>query len=68
MGWTGTDWSNAGMTGQKIQYGRLEYFANYIRKYLQQKADEGEPLLDDDGSYMQLGANYLVDYSHLSSN
>lgn len=68
MGWTGTDWSNAGMTGQKIQTGRLDYFARYFRKYLQQKADEGDPLIDDDGSYMQLGASYLVDYSHLSSN
>ena len=68
MGWTGTDWSNAGMTGQKIQLGKLDYFAKYFKKYLQQKADEGEPLIDDDGSYMQLGANYLVDYSHLSSN
>ena len=64
MGWTGTDWSNAGMTGQKIQYGKLSYFARYIQKYFQQMADEGKPFLEDDGSFMQLGANYLVDYSN----
>ena len=64
MGWTSTDWSNAGMSGQKIQYGKLAYFARYIQKYFQQKADEGKPFLEDDGSYMQLGANYLVDYSN----
>ena len=68
MGWTGSDWSNAGMTGQKIQYGKLDYFARYFKKYLQQKADEGDPILDDDGSYMQLASGYLVDYSKVSSN
>jgi len=68
MGWVGTDWSNAGISGQKIQAGRLDYFARFFGKYLQKCADEGNPKLDDDGSYMQLASGYLVDYSKLSSN
>lgn len=68
MGWTAYDWSYAGMTGQKIQAGKMDYFARYFKKYLEKRANEGNPLLDDDGSYMQLGPNYQVDYSGLSSN
>jgi hypothetical protein len=30
---------------------------------LQKRADEGNPVRELDGSLMQLGPNYLVDYS-----
>ena len=68
MGWTSTDWSNAGMSGQKIMYGKLDYFARYFGKYLLKRAEEGNPLLEEDGSYMQMGNDYKVDYSSVSSN
>ena len=68
MGWTSTDWNNAGMSGQKIMYGKLDYFARYFGKYLLKRAEEGNPLLEEDGSYMQMGPDYQVNYSSLSSN
>lgn len=64
MGWTVNDWSNAGGTGAKIGYGRLEYASAALQKHLQKLADAGTPLIDDDGkSYVQLAGSYLVDYS-----
>lgn len=68
MGWTGADWENAGYSGEKIQYGRMEFAANALQKHLQEMADAGAPVLDDDGSYMQLPTGYEVDYSHIGSN
>lgn len=35
----------------------------YTRMELQKRADEGNPVRELDGSLMQLGPNYLVDYS-----
>ncbi len=64
MSWTVNDWSKAGQTGEKIGYGRLEYATAALQKYLQKLADEGTPLIDDDGkSYVQLAGSYLVNYS-----
>ena len=68
MGWTSSDWSNAGFSGAKIMYGKLDYFARYFAKYLLKRAEEGNPLLEEDGSYMQMGNDYKVDYSSVSSN
>lgn len=63
MDWTVTDWDNAGAPGAKIGLGRFEFAATVLRRYLQEQADAGTPVIDDDGSYMQLGTNHLVDYS-----
>lgn len=63
MGWTVNDWDVAGAQGSKIGYGRLQFAASALQRYLQEQADAGTPVLDDDGSYMQLGASYRVDYS-----
>lgn len=65
MGWTVTDWSYAGMSGYKVAYGRLPAAAKILQNYLQQQADAGNPMVDPDdpSGYIQLGANYLVDYS-----
>lgn len=61
--WTTTDWSNAAMTGQKIQYGRLHFAAVQVQLYLQEMANAGTPVKDNDGSYMILNDDYPVDYS-----
>ena len=58
MGWTHRDWTNG-----KVTYGHLAYAAKKLRNYLQAAADAGEPILEADGSFMQLPAPYSVDYS-----
>lgn len=64
MGWTHTSWINGGGSAENaVQYGHMAYAAKLLRKYLQEAADEGNPVIDDDGSYMQLGEDYAVDYS-----
>ena len=62
-GLTPSDWSNAGYAGTKVQYGRFNFFATAVQKYLQEQADAGTPELEADGSYMQLAPSYSVDYS-----
>lgn len=64
MGWKVGDWSYAGMSGYPVQYGRLGFAAEQLRKHLQKLADAGTPLWDDEaGDYMQLASAYAVDYS-----
>lgn len=64
MGLSLDDWKAADKgESSKIGYGRLRYAAKTMRQHLQEKADEGEPVLDDDGSYMQLGNEFFVNYS-----
>lgn len=64
MGWTHTSWINGGGSSENaVQYGHMAYAAKLLRKDLQAAADAGHPVIDDDGSYMQLGENYAVDYS-----
>ena len=58
-----TEWNCAGYAGAKITYGRFNFFATAVQKYLQEQADAGTPELDSDGSYMQLAPSYSVDYS-----
>ena len=57
------DWENWGVDGSKVQAGRFPVYGIMVRNELQRLADAGTPVLDDDGSYMQLGPNYEVDYS-----
>ena len=63
MGWTHSDWLSGGSSYSPVQYGRLSYAAKLLRKELQALADAGTPVVDDNGSYMQLAAGYEVDYS-----
>lgn len=58
MGWTHRDWES-----WKVPYGQMPYAAKKMKNYLQEAADSGNPVIDDDGSYMQLPAPYSVDYS-----
>lgn len=63
MGWTPYDWNYAGFSGFKVQVGKLPFAADTLRRHLQQKADEGDPVCDENGEYMQLDDKYAVDYS-----
>lgn len=58
MGYTYQSWSDG-----TVAYGKLAFMAGETKKYLQQQADAGTPVIDEDGSYMQLGTSYQVDYS-----
>ena len=57
------DWQRGGHSDSKVQAGRFPIYGYMVRNALQELADSGTPMLDDDGSYMQLGTNYEVDYS-----
>lgn len=63
MGWTVADWNKAGQPGAKIAGGKFDFAARALQKHLQAMADAGTPVLDDDGTYMQLPNSYAVDYS-----
>jgi hypothetical protein len=43
---------------------RFTYFAIKMRIYLQGMADAGTPVTEADGSFMQLGPGYEIDYSN----
>lgn len=58
MGWTHMDWVYS-----RVPYGRMGFAAKELKKYLQELADAGTPVIDEDGSYMQLQPPYEVDYS-----
>ena len=57
MGWTYSQFS------QKNFYYVSPSICLLTRMELQKRADEGNPVRELDGSLMQLGSNYLVDYS-----
>lgn len=57
MGWEHYEFDS------KASYGIMPYLAKKLQKYLQEQADAGTPVVDEDGSYMQLVDPYLVNYS-----
>lgn len=59
------DWSIDGWRNGdgKVLYKTFVYFAVKLRIYLQGMADAGTPVLEEDGSFMQLSDAYHVDYS-----
>lgn len=57
MGWTYSQFS------QKNFYYVSPSVCVLTRMELQKRADEGNPVRELDGSLMQLGSDYLVDYS-----
>lgn len=63
MGWTPGEWTSVGSPESGVKLGRFNYAAQVLQKYLQDHANAGTPVLDDDGSYMQLPSPYTVDYS-----
>lgn len=62
---TTDDWEWA--TG-RISTGRMPFYARELQKELQRLADAGTPKLEDDGSYMQLGDGYKVNYDNVTAN
>lgn len=60
---TNDDWNRAGQTGAKVAGGRFNFFGQKVQKALQERADNDDPVLDEDGKPMQLGPENLVDYS-----
>lgn len=62
MGYEHSSWNG------KVTYGTLPYIAKKTQKYLQEQANAGTPVLDEDGNYMQLAPSYSVDYSNVGSN
>lgn len=63
FGFKSTDWEWA---TNKISKARMPFYANALQKDLQQKADEGTPVYDEDGSYMQLGDAYKINYDNVN--
>lgn len=57
MGWTYSEFRN------KNLFSINETLAIFAQMELQKRADEGNPVRELDGSLMQLGPKYLVDYS-----
>jgi hypothetical protein len=43
----------------------MPFYARELQSELQRRADEGDPVYDEDGSYMQLPDAYRVDYSNV---
>lgn len=63
---TSYDWSLDGWRNGdgKVLPMRFTYFAIKMRIYLQGMADAGTPVTEADGSFMQLGPGYEIDYSN----
>lgn len=63
MDWTPRDWNYAGRNGFPVQLGKFPYAATIFREYLQNAADKGDIIYDEDGvTPMQLAPSYLVNY------
>lgn len=62
MGWTHANWERGG-SDEGVKAGHIPYAAKLLRQDLQEAADAGTPVIDDDGKYMQLAPGYEVDYS-----
>ena len=63
MGWTQWDWNYTNMSGSKVQTSKFPYATNALRKKLIEEAENGTPVLEEDGTPMQLAGNYVIDYS-----
>lgn len=58
MEWAPADWENNVVTA-----GILSYAVRRVQAELQARADNNDPVYDEDGSFMQLESPYTVDYS-----
>lgn len=63
FGFTLDDWVWVNGATSKLSAGRMAFYAKQLQQELQRRADLGEPVMDENGSYMQLPAPYTVDYS-----
>ncbi len=65
FGFNSNDWIYINSATSKLSSGRMLFYARQLQKELQRRADSGKPVLDEDGSNMQLPAPYNVDYSKI---
>ena len=63
MGWALSDWSNANAAGSKVTTAKMGYATTALRNRLIEEAKNGTPVLEEDGTPMQLAGNYEIDYS-----
>lgn len=61
FGFSNDDWGQ--FETDRVKEGRMPFYAKELQAELQRRFDEGNPVLDDDGNYMQLPAPYEVDFS-----
>ena len=57
------DYTKGWANNKGVQYQSFTYYAIKLHVYLQEQADNGTPVKEEDGSFMQLGPGYEVDYS-----
>lgn len=57
------DYTKGWANNKGVQMLSFNYFAIKLQVYLQEHADAGDPVREDDGTLMQLGPGYEVDYS-----
>lgn len=57
------DYTKGWANGTGVQMQSFIYYAIRLQVYLQEQADNGTPVREDDGSFMQLGPGHEVDYS-----
>ncbi|MBL1409430.1 DUF4843 domain-containing protein [Sphingobacterium faecale] len=68
MGWKSSDWENAGASGAPISLGRFPYAAEVLKGYLEDNLQANTPVYEEDGvTLMQLGPEYMVDYSNIQN-
>lgn len=64
FGFTKDDWTFHNGTGCKITQARMPFYARELQKDLQAKADSGNPVMDENGQFMQLPSPYNVNYNN----
>ena len=57
------DYMKGWYNNKGVQYQSFVYYAIKLQVYLQEQADNGTPVYEEDGSFMQLGPGHEVDYS-----
>lgn len=62
FGFSLNDWVFVNSATSKLSAGRMHFYAKQLQQELQKRAGEGNPVLDEDGSYMQLPQPYSVEY------
>ena len=62
FGFTLNDWVYVNSATSKLSIGRMYFYARQLQEELQKRADAGNPVYDEDGSYMQLPTPYSVNY------
>ena len=58
------DYQKGWANNRGVQFQSFIYYAIKLQVYLQEQADNGTPVREDDGSFMQLGPGHEVDYSN----